>query len=64
YVGSLYISNMKLYVMDSSAVEAIAPVKAIEGVYNLNGVKVLDNADGLNTLPKGIYIVGGKKVVR
>lgn len=34
-------------------------------VYNLNGVNVLntDKADMLNTLPKGIYIVNGKKVV-
>lgn len=34
-------------------------------VYNLTGIKVLDadNTDKLNTLPKGIYIINGKKVL-
>ena len=62
--ATFYINNVVIEKEVPTAVEAIAPVKALEGVYNLNGVKVLDNADGLNTLPKGIYIVGGKKVVR
>lgn len=34
-------------------------------VYNITGVKVMDtvNADELNTLPKGIYIINGKKAI-
>ena len=32
-------------------------------VYNLQGVKVADGMKGLNGLPKGIYIVNGKKYV-
>ena len=32
-------------------------------VYTLGGVKVRENATGLNGLQKGIYIVNGKKVV-
>ena len=34
-------------------------------VYNITGVKVLEteNAEVLNTLPKGIYIINGKKVI-
>ena len=35
---------------------------SIKGVYSITGVKV---ADELNeTLPKGIYIVNGKKIIR
>lgn len=65
YVGTFYISNLKLYVLEGTAVNAIATEKvAMEGVYNLNGVKVLNNANELNTLPKGVYIVNGKKIVR
>lgn len=36
---------------------------ATQGVYNLNGQRVGSDADDLNTLPKGIYIVNGKKVI-
>ena len=34
-------------------------------VYNMTGVKVLDteNAEDLNNLPKGIYIINGNKVI-
>ena len=34
-------------------------------VYNMTGIKVLDtdNAEILNTLPKGIYIINGKKII-
>ena len=62
YVGSLYISNMKLYVMDSSAVETIAPVKVNTAVYNLQGVKVANSLD--EVAAPGLYICNGKKVVR
>lgn len=34
----------------------------MEGVYNLNGQKVSD-VDSTDNLPKGIYVVGGRKVV-
>lgn len=35
-------------------------------IYNLQGVKVLDtkNANDFNSLPKGLYIVNGKKVMK
>lgn len=36
--------------------------KAMEGVYNINGQKVADGTS-LEGLPKGIYIVNGKKHV-
>ncbi|MDE6554278.1 MAG: hypothetical protein K2K98_15160 [Muribaculaceae bacterium] len=64
YVGTLYISNLKLYVLvdGGSAVESIAPVKALEGVYNLQGVKVANSFD--EVVAPGLYICNGKKVVR
>lgn len=46
---------------------SVSSIEANNGVvvYNLNGVKILesDNAASVNTLPKGLYIVNGKKVV-
>lgn len=48
-----------------SAVETIAPeIEGIE-VFNLQGVRVLksDNASDLNLLPRGLYIVNGKKLI-
>lgn len=66
YIGTFYISNMTLSAMLPAGVEEIsaAPVmkNVQKGVYNLFGVKVLDDASQLNTLGKGIYIVNGKKV--
>ena len=35
---------------------------AKEGIYTLNGVRI--NANSLKNLPKGIYIVNGKKVIK
>ena len=32
-------------------------------VYNMNGQVVRDNANGLNTLPSGLYIINGRKVM-
>lgn len=43
----------------SSGVKAVINNAYVEGVYNLNGVKVADSTDHL---PAGIYIVNGKKV--
>lgn len=63
--ATFYINNVVVEKESADAVETVASVKVtLGGVYNLNGVKVLDNAAELNTLPKGIYIVNGKKVVR
>ena len=32
-------------------------------VYSINGIKVRENTTSLDGLPKGIYIVDGKKIV-
>lgn len=36
--------------------------RTVKGVYTLTGVKVSDDAANLKTLPRGIYIVNGRKV--
>lgn len=41
---------------------AVAP-RTVDGIYSLQGVRVAD-ADELYTLPVGIYIVNGKKIVK
>ena len=41
-------------------VKTDAPVKVQNGVFSISGVKVAENADNL---PKGLYIVDGKKVI-
>ncbi len=38
-------------------------VKAVSGVYTINGVKVRNAGESLDGLAKGLYIIGGKKVV-
>lgn len=38
-------------------------VKTVDGVYTINGVKVRNAGESLNGLAKGLYIIGGKKVV-
>ena len=37
--------------------------KKVNAVFSLTGMKVADDVSLLHSLPKGIYIVGGKKVV-
>lgn len=37
--------------------------KSSQVVYNVFGIKVTDNLENANTLPSGIYIVNGKKIV-
>ena len=34
-----------------------------QGVYNISGQRVADSSDSLNQLPKGVYVVNGKKVI-
>lgn len=45
--------------------EGITPAeKFAQGIYSLNGQKVGDSEAAWNYLPKGIYIVNGKKVIK
>lgn len=72
--GTFYINNIvveaELPSTGENGVEQIenvpAAVKVVfPGVYNMMGVKVADSvdADAVNALPRGIYIVNGKKMV-
>ena len=36
---------------------------AHQAVYTINGVKIANNATEASRLPRGIYIIGNKKVV-
>lgn len=61
--ATFYINNVVVLVPEGTGVEAIESIHpANSAVYNMQGVKVLDNANELNSLPKGIYIVNGKKI--
>lgn len=63
YIGDLYLTNVKVYTIGAStAVEAIAPVKANTAVYNLHGVKVANSLD--EVAAPGLYISNGKKIIK
>jgi hypothetical protein len=47
----------------STDISNIRTKVADDAVYNLHGVKV-GTADKMDALPRGIYIIGGKKVVK
>ena len=49
---------------DPSGIKAKDGASANGNVYNLGGIRVSDSADSLTTLPEGIYITGGKKVLK
>jgi hypothetical protein len=44
--------------------QVITGAETIMGIYNLHGQRVAVRADQLNMLPKGVYIVDGKKVIK
>lgn len=48
----------------SSGIENANLPKEIFDVYTINGIKVRSMVYSLDGLPKGIYIVNGKKVVK
>ncbi len=47
-------------ISDSAAIGNLLPAD----VYDLNGMLLRQNAESLDSLPKGLYIVGGKKVYK
>jgi len=47
-----------------NAVAAPADTKTKGGVYTISGQRVADSAKNLQQLPKGIYVVDGRRVVR
>ncbi len=58
---ALTLSSTSLTGIEEVAANAAADKNA---VYNLQGVKVANRADALRNLPAGVYVVGGKKVMK
>ena len=46
---------------EPTSIDGMASSEKIKGVYTVSGVKVAE--DSLEGLPKGVYIVNGKKVL-
>ena len=65
YVGTFYMTNVTVYTQIEAGTEAlpVAETPASQGVYNLQGIRILDTAGDLSTLRSGVYIVNGKKTV-
>ena len=74
-LGKAKISNIRLSDRDGHNVQAIGNEETrvnrltvdahkVSGIYSLSGQKVSANGDDLNRLPKGVYIINGKKVVK
>lgn len=66
--NQIYVDNVKLWFQKSGetdAVEGVAAAKVSNAVYNLQGIRVMEAADkaDLQSLPAGLYIFGGKKIV-
>lgn len=68
--SSSKLSELSLGLFDDSCITAIETVKVDDlnrdtsgKVYSISGVLVKNNAADLNNLPKGIYVVNGKKYV-
>lgn len=63
------VSENTVLTLSSTSLTGIEEVTANvaadkNAVYNLQGVKVANRADALRNLPAGIYVVGGKKVMK
>lgn len=63
-----YVENAAEAAVGNNSVSGVNAIRenaslAAEPVYNLQGVKVLSDSKLINTLPAGIYVVGGRKVV-
>lgn len=64
-----YVENAAEAAVGNNSVSGVNAIHenasaAAEPVYNLQGVKVLSDSKLINTLPAGIYVVGGRKVKR
>ena len=62
YVDDVYLTNNDDYSKQTTGITTIQREIENDVVYNLQGVKVGSRSE-LKSLPRGIYIIGGKKVV-
>lgn len=67
FLSDQYAINSEMYpsytISSSLAVDAIQKSVEFGPVYNINGVRVLENSSNVKALHPGIYIINGKKVV-
>lgn len=62
--SELRILTNEEYQAETSGISSVTNGATVsEAVFTLFGVKVADSCDELSKLPKGIYIVGGKKII-
>lgn len=60
----IYTIGINDYEKINTGISSIkSDVKAVSGVYTINGVKVRNAGESLDGLAKGLYIIDGKKVV-
>ena len=75
HIGNGLIAQMRLADANGHNVEAIGDdatkinrmagdVMTVPGIYDLQGRKITGNSQWQGQLPKGVYIINGKKVVR
>ena len=57
------VLNMTLYGGTTDIRDINAPSRSSQEIYTLDGRRVRPEANDLNTLPKGIYIIGNKKTI-
>ena len=62
YIDDVYLTNNDDYSKQTTGITTIQREIENDVVYNLQGVKV-GSRNELKSLPRGIYIIGGKKVV-
>ena len=57
-----YLSGIESHTPSPSQ-KGVGSIEGDEGVYDLSGRRVCSFTPNLNNLPKGVYIVGGSKIV-
>ena len=62
YVEDVYLTNNDDYSKQTTSINTIQRELENDAVYNLQGVKIGSRSE-MKSLPRGIYIIGGKKVV-
>lgn len=67
YAAEIGLGSLAYELIDITEVDGIesVPVDGVNkyNVYDLNGMKILTNADNLDSLPSGLYIINGVKTL-
>lgn len=67
YAAEIGLGSLAYELIDITEVDGIesVPVNGVNkyNVYDLNGMKILTNADNLDSLPSGLYIINGVKIL-